>query len=140
MLRKLGMAVVLLFVVLPGTWLGVEHLRGRAQLTEVLAQLKASGATLDIDQLKAPNPSPLSNGMPAMLAAVGGLNRAGSLLPPAIQWVAPGRAIPPAQLDRWPDSEPTNSWTTIESWVASHAEDYEVRCAALQALPNPDTA
>lgn len=134
MLRKLGLAAFLLGVVVPASWLVIEHLRGRAQLAEELGRLKLQNVTLDIEKLIPPPPPAASNGMPAFSSAVSGLDQAIQLLPPVIITVAPARAVPPGLLEHWPAPENTNSWKIVDAWVQSHADDYEALHQAL-ALP-----
>lgn len=143
MLRKLIAAWLVVFVLVPGGWLLVEHFRGRARLAAVLDAQKARGEVFDVDRFLVSEPSGASNAMPELMAAAKELGNASGVIPPAIRMVAPGRAIPPNRLEHWEGRPKTNTWEDVAVWVSDRGEAFDRLRDALEAparRPNIDSS
>lgn len=124
MLRRIVLLGVLVFVVTPVAWVGVEHLRGRAQLAAAVARIEARGETLDLKRMLQPSvQSSSSNGLPSQINASQRLADLREMLPPAFEMLGPGRAIPGTRLDGWPGPNGTNSWEDLAQALSGHATD-----------------
>jgi hypothetical protein len=133
MVRKLLLAGFVLFVALPGGWLGVEHFRGRNRLAAVLAEQAARGAVFDMGRIVGDAVPAVSNALPEQVAAARRMGDAGKLLAPAYRMVAPGRAIPPTRVDAWGDGRGPGDWSAVHAWVEAHGDDLDALHAALDA-------
>ncbi|MBL9174363.1 MAG: hypothetical protein JNL10_12565 [Verrucomicrobiales bacterium] len=124
-----GTLAIVLTAALGLVW---EHHRGRQQLEETVARLKASGAYPDPAVLFAP-PGP-SNGFRSFERAVSGLSFCPG--PDSMMGIAPGRAAPCFIKSQWLSADGrTNTWDSLAAWRQDFAADFD---SLHSALAQPD--
>jgi len=120
MIRKLVLFASILFLGLPGIYLTWEHFSGKRHLAATIARLEAAGEILEIIRIAPPPPSIVSNGLPQLQQIVPGLANGARLNPPAMECIAPGRALTFAQRQSWTTgTRQSTDWTEVSDWVAS---------------------
>lgn len=130
-LKRLGFTGVGLLGVL-ALFVAVEQGRGRRMLNRRLSTLEARGEILTVEALEPERAALAENAFQAVLSLSNALATVATnvTLPPAMRFVAPGRALVTAKLEQWSrDEDGPFNWAQVEQYL----EGMEGTLAALRS-------
>src|ERR1043166_3932837 len=125
-------------VILAVGWPLAAHYRAKRKIQDYRRQLQARGERLTVAELIPPFAPEAANSVPALIAAASPLGY-GVLtnFPPAMKYIAPGRALVAWKHDILPTADSTNIWPALAAEVA-RSED--LLSTVRSALEKPSLA
>ncbi|MCC7377285.1 MAG: hypothetical protein IT581_21665 [Verrucomicrobiales bacterium] len=124
MLRKILLSALAFLFLAPPAFVAFENFRGRTELDAVLADLTAKGETMDIRKIAPPPIPAASNSIQRFLTAADAVALNAELQPPALQWIAPARAVAGASRTNWMTNDGREmEWSQLADWKSNHLAD-----------------
>lgn len=134
MIRRIVLIGLLLLIAAPIGFLWFEHSRGKAALARTQAALVALGEKLDITRIAPAAVAPRFYAFDDFIEAATALENAFEIVPPSVEPIAPGRALPGSAFDAWVTrGDRRVSWSDVGSWMTNHAAVYKALSASLEA-------